>query len=145
LPELLDMLRDEFSAQLNVRQIAWLQPESVPDIRGDRLSILRVLRNLVENALKHGGDELSEIRIGCSESDQFYILSVSNNGVAIPVEDSERIFGPFQRHGKARGVEGTGLGLAIVKEVAKQHSGEVWVESEPDKGPTFYISVSRHL
>ncbi len=145
LRELLDMVKDEFSAQLNVRQIRWLQPESLPDIRGDRLGILRVLRNLVDNALKHGGDELREITIGYKESDESVILSVGNDGVGIRAEDYERIFGPFQRDEKSKGAEGTGLGLAIVKEIAKQHGGKVWVESEPGKGPIFYISISRHL
>lgn len=145
LAELLQMVRDEFSAQMDVREIGWWQPESLPEIRVDRLSLLRVLRNLVDNALKHGGDDLSEIRIAYEGSDEFHTLSVSNDGVGINREDCEKIFGAFQRHETSMAVEGTGLGLAIVKEIAEQHGGKVWVEAGPKDGPAFYISISRRL
>ena len=125
LREVLDMIKDEFSAQLSIRQIRWSQPESFAEIRADRLSIVRVLRNLVDNALKYGGDDLSEIRIEHKASDEFDTLSVSNDGVLIRRSDSEDIFGPFQRHKTSRGVQGSGLGLAIVKEIAEQHEGRV--------------------
>ncbi len=145
LKEIFQMVRDEFSAQLNVRQIKWLQTENAPEIKVDRLSILRTLRNLVDNAIKYGGDDLTEIRIGYEESDDFHIVRVSNDGVGIETGASERIFEVFRRNGKYEAVEGSGLGLAIVKEVAEQHGGKVWVKSDPEKGPTFYVSISRHL
>jgi len=143
LQEISEMVKDEFSTQINIRQIRWSQPESMPEIRVDRVSILRVLRNLVDNALKYGGEDLSEIRIGYEGSDEFHILSVSDDGVGIKSEDSDKIFGIFQRHETSKGIEGTGLGLAIVKEIMEQHGGKVWVESGPEKGTTFYISISR--
>lgn len=145
LREVLDMIKDEFSAQLSIRQIRWSQPESFAEIRADRLSIVRVLRNLVDNALKYGGDDLSEIRIEHKASDEFDTLSVSNDGVLIRRSDSEDIFGPFQRHKTSRGVQGSGLGLAIVKEIAEQHEGRVWVGSDSKKWSTFNVSISRHL
>jgi PAS domain S-box-containing protein len=145
LRELLQMVRDECSARFDVRQIRWLQPENMPEITADRLSVLRIIRNLVDNALKHGGDELSEIRIGYEGSDEFHILSVSNDGVPIKLEDSTKVFGPFQRADISKGVEGTGLGLAIVKELAEEHGGTVRVESGSEKGTTFYIYISKSL
>jgi signal transduction histidine kinase len=117
----------------------------MPEIKADRLSILRVLRNLVDNALKYGGDDLSEIGLEYRGSDEVHIISVSNDGVSIKQEDFERIFGPFQRHETARGTEGTGLGLAIVKALAERHGGKVWVESRREKGTSFYVSISRSL
>jgi PAS domain S-box-containing protein len=145
LRQLLQMVRDEFSAQLDIRKITWSQPESMPEINADRLSVLRVLRNLVENALKHGGDDLCEVTIGYGESDEFHILSVSNDGLPIELEDPESLFRPFQRHETSEGVEGSGLGLAIVKELAEQHGGMIRVESGPEKGVTFHIFISRYL
>lgn len=145
LEEILEMVRDEVSTQLNIRQIRWLQPETMPEIKADRLSILRILRNLVDNALKYGGDDLSEISLGYREDDEFHIISVSNNGVTLKQEDFDRIFGPFQRHETAKGIEGTGLGLAIVKALATRHGGKVWVESRREKETSFYVSISRPL
>ena len=145
LKKISEMVRDEFSTQLNILQIRWSQPETMPEIKADRLSILRILRNLVDNALKYGGEDLSEIGLGYRESDEFHILSVSDDGVAIKQEDFERIFGPFQRHETASGIEGAGLGLAIVKTLAARHGGKVWMESRREKGTSFYVSISRSL
>jgi PAS domain S-box-containing protein len=145
LAEILQMVRAEFSAQLDIRQIGWSQPESIPAIKADRLSILRIVRNLVDNAFKYGGDDLSEISIGYEESDKFHVLSVKDNGLGIRKKDFKKIFGAFQRTQTSRGIEGTGLGLTIVKEIAEQHSGEVWVEPRPEKGTSFYLSISKDL
>jgi signal transduction histidine kinase len=139
------MVKDEFSPQLDVRQIGWSQPQNMPEIRADRLSLLRVFRNLVDNALKYGGEDLSEISIGYHEQDGFHVVSVSDDGVGIKGKDSKKIFEVFQRDRTSVNTDGTGLGLAIVKEVAKQHGGTVTVESGPGKGTTFYISISRQL
>ena len=143
--EVLQMVKDEFANQLSIRRIDWLEPEYIPEINADRLGVLRILRNLVDNALKYGGDDLSEIRIAYAESDRFHILSVSDDGAGIRKESSEKIFDPFQRDEITRGVEGTGLGLAIVREIVDQHGGKVWVESEPEQGTTFHVSIARDL
>jgi PAS domain S-box-containing protein len=143
--EILQMVKDEFSTRLNIHKITWLEPEEVPAIRADRLALVRVLRNLVDNALKYGGDDLSEIRIGYRDAGKTHVLSVSDNGVGIGMADSNRIFERFERDATARGIEGTGLGLAIVKEIAEQHGGKVWMESEPERGTTFCLSIAKDL
>ena len=145
LKDILEMVREEFSGQIGIRQIKWSEPEHLPELNADRISILRVLRNLVDNALKYGGDDLTEIRLDYKDTDAFHILSVSNDGATIREEHFEKIFRPFQRYETARGVEGSGLGLAIVKELVEQHGGEVWVESPREKWTAFYVSVSKSL
>ena len=139
------MVREEFSTHLNIRQISWREPKYLPEVNADRFSILRVLRNLVDNALKYGGDDLSEIKIGYKESDQYHILSVKDDGVGLRGEDTKKIFRVFMRKITSKGTEGTGLGLAIVKEIAEKHKGKVWVKPGAKKGITFYISISKHL
>ncbi|MBW1965301.1 MAG: PAS domain S-box protein, partial [Deltaproteobacteria bacterium] len=145
LKDLLKSVRVEFYPQLHLRQIRWKEPKSMPEINCDSLSILRVFRNLIDNALKYGGDELNEIKIGYEDADEFHTLSVSNNGMRIRTEISEKIFDVFQRHETSRGIQGTGLGLAIVKEIARQHWGKAWVESGPERGTTFFMSISKKL
>jgi signal transduction histidine kinase len=83
--------------------------------------------------------------VGYEETTSAHILSVKDNGVGIEGADNEEIFGLFQRHETSRGVEGSGLGLAIVKEIAEQHGGKAWVESGPDRGTTFFISIAKDL
>jgi light-regulated signal transduction histidine kinase (bacteriophytochrome) len=143
--EILQMLKDEFSAQLSIRQIDWLKAETTAEIKADRLCMLRTFRNLVDNSLKYGGERLSKIWTGYEESEDFHIFSFSDNGKGLKEEDSEKVFGAFQRNETSRGVEGAGLGLAIVKEIAEQHGGKVWVESRSKRGITFYISISKNL
>jgi PAS domain S-box-containing protein len=143
--EILRMLKDEFSAQLSLRRIEWFAPESEVKIEADRLSILRIFRNLIDNALKYGGESLTRISIGYEDSESRHIFSVSDNGKGLKEADSKKIFGLFQRDETSRGVEGAGLGLAIVKEIAEQHGGRVWVEPRGKKGTTFCVSISKNL
>jgi PAS domain S-box-containing protein len=145
LKEIIHMIREEFSTQLNIRQIQWLEPATLPDILADRIALLRVFRNFVDNALKYGGDGLSEIEIGHRDTPKSHILSVRDDGVGITQEDSKGIFGLFKRVKTTQGIAGTGLGLAVVKEIALQHQGEVWTEPGPKKGIIFFISISKSL
>ncbi len=145
ITEILGALKEEFSARLNIRSIEWLTPEAMIEIKADRLSMIRAFRNFVDNSLKYGGDRLSRIWTGYEESDDFHVFSFSDNGKGLKEEDSEKIFGAFQRNETSRGVEGAGLGLTIVKEIAERHGGKVWVEPGTRKGTTFYISISKNL
>jgi PAS domain S-box-containing protein len=145
LKDILQIVRDEVSPRLTVRQIKWLEPESIVEVKADRLSILRIFRNLVDNALKYGGEDLSEIRIGYEESEDFHTLLVSDDGAGMREGDQEKIFAAFRRGDTYEAVEGVGLGLAIVREIAERHGGIVWTEAPEGKWTTFYISISKHL
>ena len=143
--EILGMLREEFSPQLTRRHIEWIEPDFDVEIAADRLSILRVFRNLIDNALKYGGERLSRIRIGYEERENCHVFMVNDNGKGLKGVDPAAIFELFQRHETSRGVEGSGLGLAIVKEIVEQHGGKVWVEPGVRKGATFCVSIARRL
>ena len=145
LKEILQIIQDEFSPRLTIRQIKWLEPDSIPVFKGDKISLLRVFRNFVDNALKYGGENLSEIKLGYHESDDFHILSVSDNGIGLQGRDYESLFAAFRRDDSSKGVEGAGLGLAIVREIAERHGGRVWARPGENKGATFYMSVSKNL
>lgn len=144
LKEILQIIKDEFSPRLTIRQINWLEPDSIPEIKGDKISFIRVFRNFVDNALKYGGENLSEIRVGYQESGDFHILSVSDDGVGLKGRDYENLFIAFRRDESSGTVEGAGLGLAIVSEIAERHGGKVWAEPGRNKGSTFYMSVSKN-
>jgi signal transduction histidine kinase len=143
--EILQLVREEFSSRLSVRGVKWTEPATMPEIRADRLSVVRAYRNLVENALKHGGDHLSEIAMGYEESQEFYVLSVSDDGVGMKGSDLERFFSPYSRDGASHLVEGAGLGLAIVREIAERHGGSVWAEPRPVRGIMFRLSLAKSL
>lgn len=145
LRDILWMIRDEFSAQLSIRRIEWIEPETEVEIKADRLALIRVFRNLIDNALKYGGEPLSKIWIGHREEADFHVFSVTDDGRGLKGADSEKVFDLFQRQESSRGVDGAGLGLTIVKEIAEQHGGKVWVGPGAGKGTAFYISISKKL
>ncbi|MFZ2446659.1 MAG: ATP-binding protein [Syntrophobacteraceae bacterium] len=145
MDEVFHLLRDEFSARLRVRRISLIEPEAGTVIRADKLSVLRVFRNLIDNAVKYGGERLANIVIGYEQTEKFHHFAVSDDGIGIKGKDSGRIFNLFERREGAKGVEGTGLGLAIVKEIIELHGGEVWVEAAKEGGTVFHVLISNGL
>lgn len=145
LKDVVNSVKEEFAPQITGRQIRWLEPEMIPEVQADRTAMVRVLRNLVDNALKYGGHDLSEIRISYRESEDSHILSVEDDGIGLKDEDAKTLFGPFKRRRGAGEVEGSGLGLAIVKEIAEQHKGRVWLDPAIKKGAAFHVSISKNL
>jgi len=143
--EMFTQLRQEFAGPLRERNVTLRQPSSFPEVVGDELRLTRAFRNLLDNALKYGGETLSEISVAYQESEYHHIFSVSDNGVGIKEEDMKRLFHFFQRLESSSHTEGTGMGLAIAKEAAQKHLGDLWVESAPNRGATFYLSVSKKL
>jgi signal transduction histidine kinase len=138
-------IRQEYSSQLSQRGIKWLESELDIDIRADRLALLRVFRNFIDNSLKYGGDGLSTIEIGYNESNEAHIFSIKDDGVGLDPEDCQKIFDPFKKSKAVSEVEGSGLGLAIVKEIAELHHGKVWGESDGKSGVTFYFAIAKNL
>ncbi|MCG6982231.1 MAG: GAF domain-containing protein, partial [Deltaproteobacteria bacterium] len=118
MEEVLTQLRHEFDDTLRVRNVTLLAPFFFPEIMGDELRLTRALRNLLDNALKYGGKELSKIRFAYEESESHHIFSVADDGVGIKEEDMERLFHFFQRLETSSHTEGSGMGLAIAKEAA---------------------------
>ena len=98
------------------------RPGAVPLLKLQALAIQRLLTNLIDNALRHGGDAV-EIE---TASDRAGVrLSVLDRGPGIPAADAERMLQPFTRLNEARSTPGSGLGLAIVDRIAKMHGGSV--------------------
>ncbi|OGQ96611.1 MAG: hypothetical protein A2521_08125 [Deltaproteobacteria bacterium RIFOXYD12_FULL_57_12] len=145
LQDICRTIREEFWPQLRSRGLNWQAPDNLPAIRADRLALLRALRNLVDNALKYGGVDLTTIELGYAEDVDSHILSVGDDGVGMKDKDMERIFGAFTRQESSSGIEGTGLGLAIVKEIAKQHGGMVQARPRPARGMIFFFTISKQL
>nr|WP_284706057.1 cell wall metabolism sensor histidine kinase WalK [Periweissella ghanensis] len=102
----------------------------------------QVVDNLMNNAIKYSPDG-SEITVRLLQTNNYAILSVTDQGLGIPRKDIARIFDRFFRVDKARSRKqgGTGLGLAISKEVVTLLGGRIWVDSVEGKGSTFYISL----
>ena len=100
----------------------------------------QLFQNLIGNAIKYHGSDSPLIRITAHQHGAEWDVSVCDNGIGIPAEYKEYVFGVFKRlHGGAQ--TGTGVGLAICKSIVERHGGRIWVESEPGRGSTFKFSI----
>ena len=117
--------------------------DSLPKVHGDEKLLILLLQNLIGNGIKYNDKKTPKIHISSIKKDNQYIISVKDNGIGIKPEHLERIFTIFQRlHGKEE-YDGTGIGLSIAQKIVHQHHGEIWVESEPGKGSTFYFTIQK--
>jgi len=132
---------EQIADSRNQKLLAQLpEEEKLAPVWVDGEMILRVLINLVENAAKFSPAE-AQVTISSQTEDAWIKVSVQDTGPAIPVGDQERIFNKFTRlRGKDK-LSGLGIGLAFCRLAVEGHGGRIWVESEKDKGNTFFFTL----
>ncbi|WP_299260248.1 PAS domain-containing sensor histidine kinase [uncultured Aquimarina sp.] len=113
----------------------------LPNIQGDRTRIQQLFQNIISNAVNYIDKEEGIVEVAHVEKDSFYIFSIKDNGIGIKKEYHEKIFKIFQSLGKSE--NSTGIGLSIVKKIIDLYEGDVWLESEPGVGTTFYFSLKK--
>jgi len=118
---------------------------NLPVIHGDEVKIHQVFQNLISNAVKFVDPVDGIIEIGSEEHPERWILWVKDNGRGIDPKYFERIFIIFKTINSHGQPESTGIGLTIVKKIVELHGGEVWIESEPGQGSTFFFSIAKSI
>ena len=115
--------------------------ERLPKVTGDATLIGMALTNLISNGLKFNDRAKPLLEIGCLPTDP-PTLYVRDDGIGIEPRHHEAIFTIFRRlHGRKR-YEGTGAGLTIVRKIVQSHGGQIWLESEPGAGSTFFFTLA---
>ena len=120
---------------------AKIEYSALPEVRMHKAHLQQLFQNLVGNALKYRSAKQPLVRIAADKKDDQWLFSVSDNGIGISAEYHERIFGLFKRLHTSEAYSGTGIGLAICKRTVERYGGRIWVESEPEKGSTFYFTL----
>src|SRR3984957_5822121 len=116
--------------------------DPLPQVWVENRSLVTLLQNLIGNAIKYRGENRPRIHLSVESSDANWRFSVRDNGIGIPAEYRERIFGIFKRlHGKE--IPGTGIGLAICQRIVQWHGGNIWVESAPGSGSVFVFTLPK--
>jgi signal transduction histidine kinase len=110
-------------------------------VQGSPRLLRRMVRNLLDNARRHGGDEHIEVMVRRNAVDQA-LLTVCDCGPGVPEAERERIFEPFYRPAGTREADGgVGLGLALVRQIARKHRGEVVCRSRAGGGSCFEVEL----
>ena len=112
-------------------------------IYADQSELEIVCNNLISNAVKYNRDQ-GTVTITIEKNDDVVRIAVSDTGIGLSDEEINRLFEDFVRikNAKTRGIPGSGLGLSIVKKIAKLNGGDVRVESIPDEGSTFTVTLA---
>ncbi|MBN1912330.1 MAG: GAF domain-containing protein [Pirellulales bacterium] len=123
------------------RNIRFNIATDLPVVFGDRVRLLEVLQNLIENAVKYmGGQPQPRIEIGWQRDGDTTVCWVRDNGIGIEPRYHEKVFGLFEQLQPTAG--GTGIGLSLVKRIVEEHQGCIWVESDGlGAGSTFYFTL----
>ena len=115
-----------------------------PAVLADKRRIVRVVDNLIINAMSHMGEPPNpRIDVCLRDARQFAITSVTDNGVGIPPEYHNDVFKRFFRAPGRGPKTGTGLGLSIAKTIIESHGGRIWLESDAGKGTTFSFTLPK--
>src|SRR5262245_45566663 len=120
---------------------AVVRHDGLPTVRGNPTQLTQLFQNLIGNAVKFRGADPPEIRLFAERRGDEWLFSVSDNGIGIAPEYSDRVFVIFQRlHGRNT-YSGTGMGLAICKRIVTRHGGRIWVEPRPGGGSIFRFTL----
>lgn len=141
--QLVEKVRAELAPQATGRDIVW-QIGELPHVQGDPAMLHLAFVNLLSNALKYTRPRpRTEITLTAQPwEDGEVCFCLADNGVGFDMKYADKLFGVFQRMHRSEEFEGTGIGLANVQRIIHRHGGRIWAESSPDRGASFYFTLS---
>ena len=138
--ELVREALEETSAKIKSSGVEVAVADDLPTVHVDRMRIVEVLVNLIENSINYMGEQpYPKIEIGYRADEGEIVFFVRDNGIGIEPSQHEKVFGLFYKVDGS--TKGTGAGLAIVKRIIEVHGGRVWIESEKGKGCTVCFTL----
>lgn len=143
-PSDIGSILDEVLVNLNERveaEDARVTHDLLPSLSVNRAEIAQLFQNLIENGIKYQGRDPPRIHISHRTLSDGHQFSVDDNGQGIAPGEQAGIFEMFSRGRSAGGQNGAGIGLALCKRIVENHDGEIWVDSEPGVGSTFYFTL----
>ncbi|MBU2938168.1 PAS domain S-box protein [Lacinutrix sp. C3R15] len=114
---------------------------ALPNINGDRTKLQQLFQNLISNAVKFIDKEQGSIIIDVEDLKSHYKFSIQDNGIGIEKKYHDKIFKIF--HSLKKSKDSSGIGLSIVKKIVNLHEGEIWLDSKPNIGTTFYFTLKK--
>ena len=120
---------------------AQITHDTLPSIVGNEGQLVRLLQNLIGNAIKFRGDKPALVHVAARHENNAWVFSVADQGIGIEAQYFQHIFALFKRLHSRTEYSGTGVGLALCEKIVNLHHGRIWVESELGKGSVFYFSL----
>jgi signal transduction histidine kinase len=144
-PFIADMM-EEFSLDLGEKNAVFEFTDTLAreyDVKLDAKRFYQIIRNIIDNAVKHGPDTLLKIEAKLYEAGGFICIDITDNGPGIPEESLGHIFDRFYRVGteRTKDLSSTGLGLAIAKELVQAHGGKIAVSAAEGGGSRFTVAI----
>jgi light-regulated signal transduction histidine kinase (bacteriophytochrome) len=140
--EVLETIKTLFHLRI-IESNATIDVKPLPVIKAVQPLIQQLFQNLVGNALKYKDSADPVITVGCDELENVWRFYVKDNGIGIDPKFFDKIFIIFQRLHSRSEYSGTGIGLSICKKIVDRHGGNIWVESAPGKGSSFYFTIPK--
>ncbi|MCB0550200.1 MAG: PAS domain-containing protein [Phaeodactylibacter sp.] len=144
LEQLVQAVTNALDGLITERQAVINLCTPMPNIQGNWTKISQLFQNLISNAIKFcDKDTIPLVELFAFEKKGMWAFAIRDNGIGIKPEYQQQIFLLFRRLHSRRHYPGSGIGLALCKRVVEQHGGEIWVESQPEKGSTFYFTLPK--
>jgi light-regulated signal transduction histidine kinase (bacteriophytochrome) len=113
----------------------------LPVVIGDKTKFQQLFQNLISNSIKFIDKPEGFINVNVEENELFYKFSIEDNGIGVDKKHFNKIFKIFESLKTSK--DSSGIGLSIVKKIIDIYNGEVWLESEINKGTTFYFTINK--
>jgi light-regulated signal transduction histidine kinase (bacteriophytochrome) len=140
--QIIDRVKENLKLEIEENTVV-IEVANLPIIPSFRSSIVQLLQNLVQNAIKYRSESNPKIIITaeCSNNESEWLFKVCDNGLGLDEQYKEKVFQPFQRiHVKTH--TGSGMGLAICRKIVNQHGGDIWYERNKNQsGTTFFFTI----
>ena len=117
--------------------------DELPIVQANDDRLAQVFSNLITNAVKYRGSRKPKIHVTATDNGTEWIFKVKDNGIGIDMKYADEIFILFKRLHSPEEYDGSGIGLAVCKTVIERFGGQIWVESEPGKGSTFFFTIPK--
>lgn len=142
--ELVEIIQQDLESKIKETNTV-IEVDALPKIQGFETGLRSLFQNLISNAIKFSKPEVTpKIKISAIEQNGWTFV-IEDNGIGIADKHKDKIFSIFKRLHSKEEYEGTGIGLAHCKKIIDLHKGELWVDSKPGSGSTFYFTIPNHL
>jgi PAS domain S-box-containing protein len=143
---ILDEVAEDLKHFLIEHRVTLRRPVRLPMAIGNAIRLGEMLQNLISNGAKYNSKPTKWVEVGCDVAGATPVYTVRDNGIGIPKQHQESIFGIFKRlHTQDKFGGGTGSGLTVARKIVERHGGRIWLESTPGDGTTFFFTLASGL